>query len=360
MNAKKTEEFIGCLSPEELRDWVAKILSSFGMDDRAAKATGEMLVEADIHGLQSHGVSVMLARYLILMERGLIGKGSDFEIIKETPTTALIDGRNNIGAIVAENATDIAINKAKESSVAWVSVNHSNHIGPLAHWCRKIISNEMIGIVMSNTGACMTVYGASGKTLGTNPISIGAPGPSFGVVLDMASSMTAMGKVQAAMVNNTNIPAGWGVDRSGESTTDPVEVFKHGALLPIGGHKGSGLAVMIEIMCAVLSGANYSKKMQPVSKATEPLNIGNMFGAIRIDAFMSPDEFYKRITEYIEILNTQKRLPDIEKIYLPGQLEFEIAQKNRKQGIAVTPETKTVLNEIAGKYSCPLPEIKRS
>lgn len=342
--------------PQELRKWTSRILCRFGFDQEAVDCAADMLVEADVHGLRSHGVSLLLPRYLILMERGLIGKGAAMTVLQETATTALVDGRDNLGAIVAEKAVGIAVAKAQQNHAAWVAVRHSNHLGPLAHWCRKIVAHDLIGLVLSNAGPDMAVHGSFGKTIGTNPICVGAPGNLFPVILDMASSASAMGKIRAAALNHDPIPPQWGMDRIGRPTTDPREVLEGGALLPLGGHKGSGLAIVVDILCAMLSGANDSTRIPPVSKAMEPPNVGHLFGAIRIDAFGPIEEFRRSMTRFADTLHALPRLPEVDRILLPGEIEFETAQACRKEGVFFSSDAWRELERMANQYDCPLPE----
>ncbi len=343
--------------PPDLCDFATQILNHFGFSEEASKAAAEMLVAADVHGLQSHGVSLALPRYLIILERGLISKGSDVRVVNETQSTALVDGQNNLGAVVAEKSVEILIDKARQVGSAWVSVNNSNHIGFLAHWCQKIIQHDMIGFVMTNGGPDMGIHGGLGKTMGTNPICIGAPGRPFPLILDMASSAVAMGKIRAAAMSNQEIPDNWGTDNAGQPTTNPSDVLGGGALLPMAGHKGSGLAVMVDVLCGLLSGANYSNDIIPVSRTTEPPNMGHLFGAICIDSFCPVDAFYGRSTEFIAALHCLPRLPGVDRIYLPGEKEFATAAKQRCEGVFVSEEAKLTIEELAAKYNCKAPEF---
>ena len=349
------KDIVRYVMPKPLSHWAKEVLVHFGFCSAAAQATADMLVEADVHGLQSHGVSISLPRYLILLERKLVNKNDEVTVVQETPTTALLDGRDNLGAIVAEKAIDILLDKARSHNSAWVSVHGSNHIGFLAHWCRKIVAHDMIGFVYSISGPEMAIHGCRHRSIGNNPISIGAPGKPFPLVLDMSSSSTAMGKVRAAALKGQQIPTGMAMDIEGNPTNAPQAVLDGGALLPSGGHKGSGIAVMVDVLCGLLSGANVHPHREGVPTATGPLNVGHLFGAIRVDSFCPIDTFHSRVEQYIQIMHSLPRLPGVERIYLPGEIEYETAQTRRSQGIPLSAEHTKVLRDLGQKYNCPLP-----
>ena len=356
MKSRESERPVAYVAPDQLFGWTAAVLAKFGFDKQAADATAQMLVEASVHGLDSHGVTTVLPRYLILLDNGVVQKGSHIEILDETPTTALIDGQNNLGAIVADNAVRIVVEKAKQNRTAWVSVRHSNHIGVLAQWCRQIVKHDMIGIVMTSAGPDVAVHGSLGKKIGSNPICIGAPARQFPIVMDMASSAVAMGKVRAAALQGQKIPPQWGMDSSGQPTTDPKEVCQGGAVLPMSGHKGTALAIMVDILCGLLSGADFSLKMASVG-TSKPMNIGNIFGAIRIDAFCPLDTFYSRMDELIETVHSLPRLDGVDRIYLPGEIEFETALRRRRDGIPVSTEEQQLLDQLAQRFNCAPPSL---
>lgn len=345
------------LSADDLRDWTTSVLTRFGYELAAAEATARMLVEADLRGINSHSVAVMLPRYLILVERGLINKGTQVKVLRETANTVLLDAQNNMGAVVAEKAVELLVAKAHQASVAWAAIRNSNHIGVLGSWCDRIVGQEMIGLLTTNAGPDLSVHGSLGKRIGTNPICLGAPGPEFPVIVDIASSTTAMGKIRAAALNGEKIPTTWGMDESGQPTEDPNKVLEAGALLPLGGHKGTGLAILVDILCGILSGANCSIDMQPISKANEPLNSGQFMGAIRVDAFCPHDIFHQRMQAMIDQIHAMPRLPQVERIYLPGERSFETARQRRTEGIPISAQMRTRLEELARDYGVALPEF---
>jgi len=346
----------GRIMPEPLFEWTREIMSGFGFCHAAAEATARMLTEADVHGLDSHGVSIVLPRYTIILDKGLVNTGDDITIVQESETTALIDGQNNLGAINARQAIDLLVEKARAHNVAWVGVCGSNHIGFLSHWCRQIVEHDMIAYVSSNSGREMAMHGTLGKTIGNNPIAIGAPGDPFPVVLDMSSSSMATGKVRALAAQGGSLPTASAMDAMGNVTTDPQVMLDEGALLPTGGHKGSGLAVMVDVVCALLTGAMPSAlSAQRATEVAQPVNIGHMFGAVRIDAFCPPDEFRRRARDYVAFLHELPRLPDVDCLYLPGERSFDTARQRRSDGIPLSAEALEALQALAEKYHCPLP-----
>lgn len=343
------------IEPAKLNEWARKVLGKFGFVEEAARAAADCLVEADVQGLDTHGVSIILPRYLILLERQLIDKGADIKIINETENTALIDGLNNLGAIVAEKSIAICLEKAEKHNAAWVSVRGSNHLGFLAYWCGKIIEHGMIGFVTSNGGPDMALHGSLGKHVATNPICIGAPGKPFPLILDMASSAVSMGRIRSYANRGESIPGTWGMDSTGNPTTDPNAVLEGGALLPVGAHKGSGIAVMVDVLCGALSGALVSPNRIGLSKATGPSDLGHLFGAIKIESFCPKEEFVARMEHLISAFHGLPKGPGVDSIHLPGQGKFETAEKRRQEGIPFPDAAVKVLEEMAERYDMPIP-----
>lgn len=347
---------------DELRMFCSKALQKLGVSSEDARRVADVLVEADLRGIDSHGVARM-SRYVTGIQQGMMRPHAKPRVVHETSVTATIDADAGLGQPVSYRAMKLAITKAREHSAGFVAVKNSNHYGIAGYYAMMALAEDMIGICTTNTEILVVPTFARNSMLGTNPIAIAVPaGKERPCVVDMATSTVPRGKLEVYARLEKLIPLNWATDERGLATDDPARVLQNfvkrsgGGLLPLGGaseetggHKGYGLALAVEIFSAVLPGAFYSNLVYPKDKDGKPLpsGIGHFFGAMRIDAFRSKDEFKRDMDDLIHRLKNAPKAEGAERIYIHGEKEFEQAEQLAKQGIPLNPKVVEELNNIA-------------
>ncbi len=336
---------------EDLIDYVVRYMSKMGVPPEDAAIVGDVLVSADMRGVESHGLIRMASYYGNRIQKGYIDPTTPYKIIHETPSTASIDGGNGCGQVVGKKAMQMCIDKAKTAGIAAISVKKSNHYGIAGYYSMMALEHGMIG--MSFTNSQPLVAPTYGKTavLGTNPISMAAPtNHAYPFVLDMATSAVAYGKIQLHEKKNETIPIGWGVDEDGLPTTDPSKIKPggHGALLPLGGmevtagYKGYGLAVLVEIFCSALSGGCYLGYVGSPAKP-DPTCVSHFFMAINIDFFRPIIDFRNQMDDMIAYLKKSPLAVGRDQIMVAGEVEFEYEKFNLIHGV---PLIKPIVDDM--------------
>lgn len=337
---------------EALRNFCEKVLDAAGVPEKDARIVAASLVDADLAGMKSHGVT-RLNDYLIRMEQGLMTPTTKIDLVRETPATALLDANDGWGQVASERAVELVVEKAREVGSAWVGVRNSNHNGTAAYWTMKIAREDMVGICTMNTSPVMAAHGSRRPTLGTNPLSIAVPSSSGRpVVLDMATSKQARGKIILAAKNNDPIPEGWAITSEGLPTTDAKEALK-GSVLPLGGPKGSGLAIMLDILTGVLTGAEFGAQMPRMYDDPQPQRVGHLFSAISVEAFMPMAEFLSRMDQKERETREGPPAPGFERVSMPGDGTHERMARHREEGIPLTEEVYADLLAAAERYGVP-------
>jgi LDH2 family malate/lactate/ureidoglycolate dehydrogenase len=337
---------------EALRNFCEKVLAAAGVPEKDARIVAASLVDADLAGMKSHGVT-RLNDYLIRMEQGLMTPTTKIDLVRETPATALLDANDGWGQVASERAVELVVEKAREVGSAWVGVRNSNHNGTAAYWTMKIAREDMVGICTMNTSPVMAAHGSRRPTLGTNPLSIAVPSSSGRpVVLDMATSKQARGKIILAAKNNDPIPEGWAITSEGVPTTDAKEALK-GSVLPLGGPKGSGLAIMLDILTGVLTGAEFGAQMPRMYDDPQPQRVGHLFSAISVEAFMPMAEFLSRMDQKERETREGPPAPGFERVSMPGDGTHERMARHREEGIPLTEEVYADLLAAAERYGVP-------
>lgn len=343
----------------EFHAFVLRCCESVGICEEHAEALAEMLVSADYRGHYSHGLK-NLERYLIGVRKGIIGRSGVPEIIKETAATALVDGKGLLGPVIGNFCMDLAMKKAKDTGIGWVSVRGANHYGMAALYGTRALKQGMIGIALTNTSPGVAPTRAKELALGTNPICVAAPakdGDAF--LLDMATSAVAYGKAINAKRIGQLIPEGWAIDTDGKTTTDPNNVY---GMLPLGGaeqtsgYKGYGLAMMVEIFCGILSGASYGHHIISVSdQINKVANLGQCFIAVNPNAF--EDGFKERMSELLSFCRSLDPVEGETEVLVAGDPERRHMEKCDKQGgILYHPEQMKYANAVAA--SCNVEPMK--
>ncbi len=351
---------------EVLHDFSRKTFLHFGVPDDDARLAADVLARSDLRGIESHGVA-RLHTYFDMLTLGRINPHPQVKIIRESPSTATVDGDNGLGLVVGPKANQIALDKAEAVGTGWVSVCHSNHYGIAGYYVLQALEREMIGWAMTNSTKLVAPLWGAERMLGTNPIAIAFPGlREPPIVIDFATSACAFGKVEMARRKDESIPRGWIIDRQGETATDPQAMIDGGALLPLGsfremgGHKGYCLATMVDILCCVLSGANWGPWAPPFALRQEipsrsvGRGIGHFFGAMKISAFIDPTEFKRQIDDWIQTFRGAKAQPGTPGVLIPGDPEREAEQRHQTEGIALVQPVVDELLDISRQTGIPL------
>ncbi len=326
---------------EDLMDFVVQYMSKLGVPEQDAKIVGDVLISADLRGVESHGLLRLGSYYGSRISKNFINPTTPYKILSETITTALIDGGNGCGQVVSYKAMQMAIEKAKKSGMAAITVNNSNHFGIAGYYSMMALKEGMIGFCMTNSQPLVAPTYGKTAMVGTNPISVAAPSHTqYPYVLDMATSAVAYGKIQLYDKKNEKIPLGWGIDEDGHVTDDPTKIKPggHGALLPLGGmditagYKGYGLAILVDILCSILSGGNFLTQVGSPAKA-EPTGVSHFFMAINIDAFRPVMDFKLQMDDMISVLKNSPLAAGRDEILIAGQKEFQYEEYNNLNGV---------------------------
>lgn len=336
---------------EKLHSFCSAVLQGAKVPAKDADIIAESLVYADLRGVGSHGV-IRLETYLQRVEHGIMNLAPDMPVLNETPAAALIDAQNGFGQIAGVKAMDIAIQKAANVGIGFVSVKNSNHFGVSAYYAKRATDKNMAAIVFTNAGATMKPFGGTEALLGTNPFASAIPvGGGDPMILDMATTEVARGKLRKALANGESIPLGWAVDKNGNPTTD-AKAGLEGTLCPMGGPKGSGLSLMIDLFTGVLSGSAVTGEVKGVTDMSGASRVGHMFIAINPAFFSGTETFLNDTASVAARIHAQKPASG-SKVFLPGEIEAENETKNRKNGVPLTANLVEILNNCAEKYGTP-------
>jgi LDH2 family malate/lactate/ureidoglycolate dehydrogenase len=342
------------LQPNQLREAATQILKGLNATDEEAAVVAESLIQADMRGIDTHGVHLLT----VLSERvdaGMLQIPTNLKLLRESEATALIDGANGLGQVAVSKAMMVSIQKAKDFGLGCSLVQNTNNIGILSFYTLMAVREGMIGIVMSNAAPAMSAWGGAEAFFGTNPISVAIPGGTEdpAIVLDMSSSVVARGKIRRAARLKEKIPEGWAFDVSGASTTEADKALK-GTLMPIGGPKGYGLAMVVDILAGLLSGSKYGSEVITFHQLMGPTGVGVFTLAIDIGRFMDRNQFQKLVQAYFTAIKASKKADGVSRIYLPGEIEFEKEKESIKEGIEVSEGTVKNLNLLLEKVKSPL------
>ena len=337
---------------QRLREFVSTAFRACDMPADNAAQMAKLMVEADLGGQDGHGV-FRLPQYIQRVQAGGMSVDPDISIVSERTATALLDGGNGPGHLVMSRAAQLAINKAKHCGVAWVGARYSNHAGPAFLYARMPLAENMIGLYVAVGSANhMPPWGGTDMLLSTNPIAVAVPSNQRpAIVLDMATTVAAYGKVKTAADRGQTMPEGWMIDKMGKPLTDPLRAAE-GLLLPIGGPKGYGLSLIFGLLAGTLNGAAFGSDVidfNADSKTTT--NTGHFIVALDISAFADVDAFKAQIDEIWAEMKSSKRLPNIDEIRLPGERLAATSAQRLKNGIPIPPALGNRLDMLADRLS---------
>ncbi|MBV9260090.1 MAG: Ldh family oxidoreductase [Pseudolabrys sp.] len=330
---------------------VHDVLLRAGMPPDEAALVADALVLADLRGMQSHGV-LRVPIYVEKIRAGGFRPGRKGRVIRETASTVLLDGEDGIGQVLTIAAMDRAIDKAKANGIGAAGVFNSNHHGEAAYYVLHALKRDMIAIVATNGSPNMPAWGGKTKMTGPLPFTAGAPtNKEEPFVIDAALGVTNRGKLIYMADRREKIPFGWGVDRNAQATDDPAKVLDGGWILPIGGHKGFGITMFIEIVSGVLTGALIGSAIRDLYNAPRelPQGLGHFCIAIDPSAFMPVEQFKNRMDDMIRMIKSSDLAPGTERMVIPGQLEFEKERNRRANGIPLSVKLVTQLRVLGAE-----------
>ena len=338
------------VAPARLRDFIGAAFRSLGMPDDDAATVAALMAEADLQGSDGHGV-IRLPQYARRIRAGGLNLHPDIRVLQERPGMALIDGDNGMGHLVMTRAAELAIGKARVAGVAWVGTRMSNHAGPASLYARMPLERDMLGMYFAVGNANhLPPWGGLDMLLSTNPIAVAIPaGRHASIVLDMATTVAAYGKVKAKAQRGETMPEGWMMDRQGRPLTVPRRADE-GFLLPIGGYKGYGLALIVGLLAGTLNGAAMGKDVVDFNHDdTSATNTGQALVAIDIAAFGDLNAFKDRVDTLIDDLRGSRRMPNVDRIWLPGEQSNAKRVEYSRDGIPISAGLQQNLDRLAGE-----------
>ena len=357
-------------SHKELKQFVEHLFTAMGCPKADALSVAEVLIAAELRGIPSHGL-LRVKDYYAMVKAGRINTCPEVNILHETPSTATVDGDNALGAVAAKKSMQVAIEKAKKVGTGWVATSNTNHFGIAGFYSLMALEHDMIGIALTNANPLVAPTYSADRLLGTNPIAVAIPTqnqPPF--VADFATTPVARGKLAIKSKLGEEIPHGLVQNKEGNPTTNPGDIEQGGAILTLGGngmqlggHKGFCMTALVDIFSSVLSGANFGPFVPP-QVAYLPLlhqsvgkGLGHFFGAMRIDAFRSAEEFKLSMDEWISTFKNAKAAQNQSGVVIPGDPERKSEALKAKQGISIMPAILNDLNVIASELAiAPLKE----
>lgn len=337
------------LSAKVLEKYCTDVLMATGVGASEAKTVSACLVDSDLCGISTHGVS-RLAIYIQRLNAGVVEKKNNITVLRESPSALAIDAGNTLGMPAAQFAMDKCMAKAAETGCCFATVKNSNHFGAGGFYIRQAAERGMVGIISTNLTGKIAPFGAAEPYIGTNPIGVAVPGRDMPVVLDIAPSVVAMGKLIMAQKLGQSIPLGWALDKDGVPTTDPA-AGRSGSLVPIGGHKGSGIAIMIDILCGILSGGKFGPHMHDLyGDMVNPQEVGHFMGAIDITKFVELEDFKDGIAQMSTEIKALRKAEGFNEILMPGELEWKRMQKALEDGLDLPDEVYDELNSLGKPF----------
>ncbi|MGA0556831.1 Ldh family oxidoreductase [Larkinella sp. VNQ87] len=347
---------------DQLKAFTKQVFLKIGFSEADADLATTVLVQADLRGVDSHGVA-RLAGYVRLYDHGRLNPTPDIRVVHETPSTAVVDGDRGVGLVVGPKAMQVAIEKARVAGTGWVAVRNSNHFGIAGYHAMLALEHDMIGLTMTNAAPLVAPTFSLDKLLGTNPIAVAVPAltqPPF--VADFASTAVAYGKMEILQRKGQSAPLGWAQDAAGQPSTDANPIKNGGALLPLGSdrehgsHKGYGLGAIVDIFSGVLSGANYGPWVPPFATAgfmaaQEGVGVGtgHFFGAMRVDAFRPAEEFKQHMDTWIGAFRNARAVEG-KQVLIPGDPERDMETEREQNGLPLIEPVIQNLRELAERF----------
>ncbi|PSL46904.1 malate dehydrogenase (NAD) [Salsuginibacillus halophilus] len=329
---------------EEAKSITKDVLQAAGCPERDADIAADVLIDANLHGVNTHGIS-RLAIYTKRLLEGRINPNPQIQV-EQKGGVLLVDGDNGLGQVVTYKAMEEAIARVKEQGIVSVGIKNSNHFGHAFYYCNHVAAHDAFCMMTTNSPKGIPPWGGKEAYFGTNPIGFGFPASRLPVVVDMSSSLVARGNIILAAKNNESIPEDWAIDSDGKATTDPNEALK-GSVLPFGGAKGYALALSLEVMAGVLSGAAFGPHVNNIyADDADKANVGHFMIVSDIAHYMNKESYYERIDQMIEEVKNVATADGYDEISIPGERKKVKAEQTESQGVYVSPEVQQELNEL--------------
>ncbi len=339
MNATKR------IDPQQLIDFASAVYVDAGMPEDDARLVADTLVQADLWGHQSHGV-LRLGWYLDRIRNGVMTPVTVSELEVDAGAVALINGQHGVGQVLARQACREAVKRAKKHGIAAVGVHSSNHFGTCMYYTRLGALDGCVMLLTTNGGPAMAPWGGMKKIIGTNPWSVAAPAGTFPPLLvDMANTGVARGKIYLAKNKQLPIPLGWALNSKGEPTTDPQEAID-GIILPMAEHKGYGIALMVDMLSGVLTGSGFLSAVHSPYQTSAKSNCGHLIVAMNIEAFQPLGQFQKRMEKFIREIKSVPLATGHDEVFYPGEIEANSDLRHRRDGLLLAKDTMTGLKRI--------------
>jgi LDH2 family malate/lactate/ureidoglycolate dehydrogenase len=328
---------------ETVKDQVVEIAASSGLNTSNAAIFADALVDADLHGDSTHGVS-RLNIYIRRIQKGLIDPAAELSVEKRSNSILVIDANDGLGQVQAVKSFELLMPLARNQGIAACTIHNSQHFGALSYYCNLAAENDMILFATTNCEPSMAPVGAQEAYFGTNPLASSFPtSKGYPVKIDLATSLVARGNIITAQKRGESIPSKWALTKDGEQTTDPAAALA-GTMLPMAGHKGYALALMVEIFSGVLSGAAIGSAVGSMyNDMDRKQDVGHFFCLMDISSFMDVDEFKQRLDAATDEIKSCQKRPEVEEIFIPGERSHRKAEENRRQGIYIEEATRNEL-----------------
>lgn len=340
------------VDPERLRTFALDVFKQAGLSEEHANIVADTLIDANLRGIDTHGV-VRLDPYVERLEQGGLNTTPEMSISRSDTGGAVLDGDASPGQIATLHAMEEAIDQAAVAGSAFVGVRNSNHFGTASYYTNYAAERGYIGIAMTHAGPNVTPFGGADPYFGTNPISFSLPnGDDDPITLDMATSITAKGSVILAEEENEDIPPEWAIDEDGEPTSDPSEFH---ALRPMAGPKGYGLAFIIDALCGVLMDTVFGDDVPSMyHDASSPQELGHFVGAVDVEAFANPDRYTDRMQQMVDDLKGLRTADGFDEVLVPGEPEARTKAKRAEEGIPLGEGVWETLQSLGDRYDVQL------
>ncbi|KAF2155476.1 Malate/L-lactate dehydrogenase [Myriangium duriaei CBS 260.36] len=336
---------VGTVLPADAKEFAAAVLTANGLSTDHAQIVAECLVAADLRGVDTHGINRLIS-YMTRVKKGLNDPKAIPVLTQVTPVVAQVDAKNAFGFIGAKMAMEKCIEMAKIYGIGMAAVKHSNHFGMSAWLVQQAIDAGMMSLVFTNSSPALPAWGGRSKLMGVSPIACGAPGEQHPFILDMAPSIAARGKIYKAKRRGEKIPLDWALDSQGRQTDDPSAALE-GVMLPMGGPKGSALAIMMDVFSGVFSGSAFAGGVTGPYDISQAANVGHFLVAIKPDLFMPMEDFKERMEHLYGRVVESDPMVGVDRIYFPGEIEQLTEKKRRETGIPFVEAEIDALNAEA-------------
>lgn len=334
---------------KDLRAFTIAALIKVGFAEEYATVVSRAIVEAHLRGTHNQGLG-RLPQYVKRIQKGLISLNPNLKVENETESIAVLDADYAMGHYGATKGMELAVEKSAKTGIGAVAIKNSNHFGVAGYYSQIAAKKGNIGIVFTNSTALISAPGGAERVIGNNPLSIAVPStdPEYPIVLDMACSNAAFSAIQSAAQSGEEVPLGWGTDKNGVDTTNPKEILDGGLLLPSGGYKGYGMAVMFDIIAGVLTGSAFAKDVSHLyQNMTDMQRTGHFMISINIDKFIGIPLFSSRLVEFVSVIKGSNRAPGVSELFLPGDKEITIKKDCMAEGVALPAKIVELLNSLA-------------